>query len=146
HAPLEWADHRSGRRYGRGSCSRRLSEMDHVKNICQYGIRGISRSLKEGVDEASEYGTTILSPKQMRERRRDNLAALMSEGEKLYITFDIDGIDPSIAPGTGTPSPGGLLYDEVNELLKAVAKHNEVVGFDLVEVAPVYDPTGMTGQ
>ncbi|MGS0652567.1 arginase family protein, partial [Staphylococcus arlettae] len=93
-----------------------------------------------------DYGATILSPKQMREQGAEGLAARIPEGEKLYITIDIDGIDPSIAPGTGTPSPGGLLYDEVNELLKAVAKHNEVIGFDLVEVAPVYDPTGMTGQ
>ena len=120
--------------------------MDHVKNIYQYGIRGISSSLKEDVDAARDYGATILSPKQMREQGPEGLAALIPEGEKLYITIDIDGIDPSIAPGTGTPSPGGLLYDEVNELLKAVAKHNEVVGFDLVEVAPMYDPTGMTGQ
>ncbi|MEJ7450958.1 agmatinase [Staphylococcus xylosus] len=145
-AHLDWADHRSGQRYGHGSCIRRLSEMDHVKNIYQYGIRGISSSLKEDVEAARDYGATILSPKQMREKGPENLAALIPKGEKLYITIDIDGIDPSIAPGTGTPSPGGLLYDEVNELLKAVAKHNEVVGFDLVEVAPVYDPTGMTGQ
>ncbi|MFQ3727367.1 agmatinase [Staphylococcus equorum] len=143
-AHLDWADHRSGQRYGHGSCIRRLSEMDHVKNIYQFGIRGISSSLKEDVDAAHEYGATILSPKKMREKGAEKLAELIPKGEKLYITIDIDGIDPSIAPGTGTPSPGGLLYDEVNELLKAVAKHNEVIGFDLVEVAPMYDQTGMT--
>ncbi|MGY0412042.1 agmatinase [Staphylococcus sp. mip270_02] len=145
-AHLDWADHRSGQRYGHGSCIRRLSEMDHVKNIYQYGIRGISSSLKEDVEAARKYGATILSPKQMREKGAENLASLIPKGEKVYITIDIDGIDPSIAPGTGTPSPGGLLYDEVNDLLKAVAKHNEVVAFDLVEVAPMYDQTGMTGQ
>ncbi|HZG70177.1 MAG TPA: arginase family protein, partial [Chondromyces sp.] len=48
--------------------------------------------------------------------------------------------------GTGTPSPGGLLYDEVNELLHGITKRGEVIGFDLVEVAPPYDLTGMTGQ
>lgn len=145
-AHLDWADHRSGQRYGHGSCIRRLSEMDHVKNIYQFGIRGISSSLKEDVDAAHEYGASILSPKKMREKGPEKLAELIPKGEKLYITIDIDGIDPSIAPGTGTPSPGGLLYDEVNELLNAVAKHNEVIGFDLVEVAPMYDQTGMTGQ
>lgn len=145
-AHLDWADHRSGQRYGHGSCIRRLSEMNHVKNIYQFGIRGISSSLKEDVDAAHEYGATILSPKKMREQGPEKLAELIPKGEKLYITIDIDGIDPSIAPGTGTPSPGGLLYDEVNELLKAVAKRNEVIGFDLVEVAPMYDQTGMTGQ
>ena len=51
-----------------------------------------------------------------------------------------------MAPGTGTPSPGGLYYDEVNELLEGIAKRGNVIGFDLVEVSPPYDPTGMTSQ
>lgn len=55
---------------------------------------------------------------------------MMPKGEKLYIMIDIDGIDLSIAPETGTPSQGGLQYDKVNELLRVVAKHNEVVAFD----------------
>lgn len=51
---------------------------------------------------------------------------MMPKGEKLYIMIDIDGIDLSIAPETGTLSQGGLQYDKVNELLRVVAKHNEV--------------------
>lgn len=145
-AHLDWADHRSGMRYGHGNCIRRLSEMDHVKDIFQFGIRGISSSLKEDVDAARAYGSTILSPTKMRAKGIEGLLELLPKNEKYYITIDIDGIDPSIAPGTGTPSPGGLYYDEVNELLKAIANHGEVVAFDLVEVAPQYDPTGMTGQ
>ena len=58
--------------------------------------------------------------------------------------IDIDGFCPSIAPGTGTPSHGGFLYYEVLELLQQVAKTHKIVGFDLVEVAPDYDPTGST--
>lgn len=145
-AHLDWADHRSGMRYGHGNCIRRLSELDHVQDIFQFGIRGISSSLKEDVDAAREYGSTILSPAKMREKGIEGLLDLLTKGEKYYITIDIDGIDPSVAPGTGTPSPGGLYYDEVNQLLKAIANHGEVVAFDLVEVAPQYDLTGMTGQ
>lgn len=145
-AHLDWADHRSGMRYGHGNCIRRLSELDHVQNIYQFGIRGISSSKKEDVDAAREYGSVILSPTKMRQKGVEGLLDLIPKGEKYYITIDIDGIDPSVAPGTGTPSPGGLLYDEVNELLKGISKHGEVIGFDLVEVAPQYDPTGMTGQ
>lgn len=145
-AHLDWADHRSGMRYGHGNCIRRLSEMDHVKDIFQLGIRGISSSLKEDVDAARDYGATILSPKKMRDIGVKGILDLLPKGEKYYITIDIDGLDPSITPGTGTPSPGGLLYDEVNELLKAIASHGEVIGFDCVEVAPQYDPTQMTGQ
>jgi agmatinase len=145
-AHLDWADHRSGQRYGHGSCIRRLSEMDHVQKIFQFGIRGISSSLKEDVDAAQEYGSVILSPRQIRKMGIDRVIELLPEGEKYYITLDIDGLDPSVAPGTGTPSPGGFIYDEVNELLEGIAKRGNVIGFDLVEVAPPYDPAGMTGQ
>jgi agmatinase len=145
-AHLDWADHRSGQRYGHGSCIRRLSEMDHVQKIFQFGIRGISSSLKEDVDAARDYGSVILSPRQIRKMGIENVIELLPEGEKYYITLDIDGLDPSVAPGTGTPSPGGFIYDEVNELLEGIAKRGKVIGFDLVEVAPPYDPAGMTGQ
>ncbi|RST60689.1 agmatinase [Siminovitchia terrae] len=145
-AHLDWADHRSGMRYGHGNCIRRLSELDHVQQIFQFGIRGISSSKKEDVDAARDYGSVILSPRQMREMGLEQVLEHIPAGEKYYVTIDIDGIDPSIAPGTGTPSPGGLLYDEINELLEGIAKRGNVIGFDIVEVAPPYDPTGMTGQ
>jgi agmatinase len=145
-AHLDWADHRSGQRFGHGSSIRRLSEMNHVQKIFQFGIRGISSSLKEDVEAAKEYGSVILSPRQMRKMGVENVLELIPKGERYYITLDIDGLDPSIAPGTGTPSPGGFIYDEVNELLEGIAKRGQVIGFDLVEVAPPYDPAGMTGQ
>lgn len=145
-AHLDWADHRSGMRVGHGSCIRRLSEMNHVQKIFQLGIRGISSSKKEDVDAAREYGSVILSPRQMRKMGFEQVLELIPAGEKYYITMDIDGLDPSIAPATGTPSPGGLLYDEVNELLQGIAKRGEVIGFDMVEVATPYDHTGITGQ
>lgn len=145
-AHLDWADHRSGMRYGHGNCIRRLSELDHVQQIFQFGIRGISSSKKEDVDAARDYGAVILSPKQMRKLGLEQIISLIPQGEKYYVTIDIDGLDPSIAPGTGTPSPGGLLYDEVKDLLEGIAKHGEVIGFDIVEVAPPYDHSGITEQ
>ena len=59
-------------------------------------------------------------------------------------SIDIDGFDPSIAPGTGTPSHGGFLYYEVLEILQGLVKRGDVIGMDLVEVAPHYDPSGIT--
>jgi arginase family enzyme len=56
----------------------------------------------------------------------------------------LDGFDPSIAPGTGTPSHGGFLYYEVLEFLAGLAEHGKVVGMDLVEVSPPHDQTGVT--
>ena len=145
-AHLDWADHRSGQRFGHGSTLRRLAEMDYVDKMFQFGIRGISSSKKEDVDAAREYGSVILSPREMRKMSIESVVALIPEGENYYVTIDIDGLDPSLAPGTGTPSPGGLYYDEVNELLEGIAKRGNVIGFDLVEVSPPYDPTGITSQ
>jgi len=57
-----------------------------------------------------------------------------------WITFDIDCLDPAVAPGTGVPEPGGLTYYEARSLLRAVAERANVIGMDLVEVSPHYDP------
>jgi agmatinase len=74
----------------------------------------------------------------------DKVLELIPQGANFYVTIDIDSFDPSIAPGTGTPSHGGFVYYEVLELLKGIAKRGRVVGVDLVEVAPAYDPSGIT--
>jgi agmatinase len=60
--------------------------------------------------------------------------------------MDADGLDPSIAPGNGSPSPGGFDYYEVQDLLEGITKKGRIVGFDFVEVAPMYDLTGTTSQ
>ena len=60
-------------------------------------------------------------------------------GEKVYITFDLDAFDPSIMPATGTPEPGGLLWNPVLKFLKMVFRQRDVLGFDIVELAPDYD-------
>lgn len=145
-AHLDWADHRSGQRFGHGSPMRRMAEMDHIQEMAQLGIRGIGSSKKGDFDAARSYGSVILSPRQIRKMGIESVLAQIPKGGRYFLTIDVDGIDPSLCPGTGTPSPGGFFYDEVNELLEAIAKHGEIVAFDFVEVSPPYDPTGITGQ
>ena len=89
-------------------------------------------------------GSDILSVRQARGLGAPGVAQRIPEGVPVYITIDIDGFCPSIAPGTGTPSHGGFLYYEVLEILQQVANRHDIVGIDLVEVAPDYDPTGST--
>ena len=72
------------------------------------------------------------------------MLARIPEGARYYVTIDIDGFDPSIAAGTGTPSHGGFLYYEILEFLDGLTKRGSIVGVDLVEVAPDYDPTEST--
>jgi agmatinase len=82
--------------------------------------------------------------RQIRKLGNDAVLALIPEGARYYVTIDIDGFDPSIAPGTGTPSHGGFTYYEVLELLAGLCRRGSVVGVDLVEVAPDYDHSGST--
>ena len=65
--------------------------------------------------------------------------------ERYYITLDVDGFDPSIIPATGTPSVGGLNYYEVIDILEGVARMGDIVGMDVVELAPNYDQSGASG-
>jgi len=143
-AHLDFVDERHGVRYGHGNPMRRAAEKSYVTGLTQVGIRNVSSTAKEGYDAAREMGSDILSVRQMRKLGPEATAAHIPEGAKVYVTIDIDGFCPSIAAGTGTPSHGGFLYYEVLELLQQVAGRNEIVGIDLVEVAPDYDPSGGT--
>ncbi|WP_435310172.1 agmatinase [Primorskyibacter sedentarius] len=143
-AHLDFVDERHGVRHGHGNPMRRAAEQDHVTGLTQLGIRNVSSTAREGYEDARAMGSDILSVRQVRELGVAEAAARIPRGVRVYVTIDIDAFCPSIAPGTGTPSHGGFLYYEVLELLQAVARRNEVVGLDLVEVAPDYDPTGST--
>ncbi|MFC3180967.1 agmatinase [Cypionkella sinensis] len=143
-AHLDFVDERHGVRVGHGSPMRRAAEKPWVKGLTQVGIRNVSSTAREGYEAARAMGSDILSVRQMRELGAQGVIARIPKGARVYVTLDIDGFCPSIAPGTGTPSHGGFLYYEVLEMLQEVAKNHEVVGMDLVEVAPDYDPTQST--
>ena len=143
-AHLDFVDERHGVRYGHGNPMRRAAEQAHVTGLTQLGIHNVSSTAREGYEDARRFGADILSVRQVRALGPAPTAARIPAGARLYITIDIDAFCPSIAPGTGTPSHGGFLYYEVLELLQSVARSHEIVGLDLVEVAPDYDPTGST--
>lgn len=143
-AHLDFVDERHGVRYGHGSPMRRAAERDYVTGLTQLGIRNVSSTAKDGYDAARAMGADILSVRQVRKLGVEAVLERIPAGVRTYVTIDIDGFDPSIAPGTGTPSHGGFTYYEGLELLAGLAKRNPVVGIDLVEVAPDYDHTGTT--
>ena len=143
-AHLDWTDARDGQRYGNGSPMRRMSEMAHIGDMVQIGLRGMGSSRKEDFDDARAYGSKLVPCSAV---KRDGVEAVLEQipaGRQMYVTIDIDSLDISIAPGTGSPMPGGLDYDQITALLAGVAARGEVVAFDLVEVAPQYDPAGVT--
>lgn len=143
-AHLDFVDERHGVRFGHGNPMRRAAEKPYVTGLTQVGIRNVSSTAKDGYDAARAMGSEILSVRQARELGPQGVINNIPEGARVYVTIDIDGFCPSIAPGTGTPSHGGFLYYEVLEILQTLANRNDIVGIDLVEVAPDYDPTGGT--
>jgi len=143
-AHLDFVDERHGVRFGHGNPMRRAAEKSYVTGLTQLGIRNVSSTAKEGYDDARAMGSTILSVRQTRAAGVTGALKSIPKGARVYVTIDIDAFCPSIAPGTGTPSHGGFLYYDVLELLQRVAQTHEIVGMDLVEVAPDYDPTGST--
>jgi agmatinase len=143
-AHLDFVDERHGVRMGHGSPMRRAAEKPWVTGLTQVGIRNVSSTAREGYEAARAMGADILSVRQARALGPAGVIARIPKKARVYVTLDIDGFCPSIAPGTGTPSHGGFLYYEVLEMLQEVARHHEVVGMDLVEVAPDYDHSQST--
>ena len=143
-AHLDFVDERHGVRFGHGNPMRRAAEKPYVTGLTQIGIRNVSSTAKEGYDDARTMGSDIQSVRHLRKMGTAAMLDRIPTGVPYYVTIDIDAFDPSIAPGTGTPSHGGLLYYEVLELLDGLTKQGDVIGVDLVEVAPDYDPTGAT--
>jgi len=144
-AHLDFVDERHGVRYGHGNPMRRAAEKPYVTGLSQIGIRNVSSTARDGYEDARRMGSDIQSVRHFRKLGVEGMLARIPEGRRYYLTIDIDAFDPSIAPGTGTPSHGGFLYYEILEFIDGLARRGDIVGLDLVEVAPDYDPTGSTG-
>lgn len=143
-AHLDFVDERHGVTAGHGNPMRRAIEKDYVSGMTQLGIRNVSSTAKEGYEDARARGSDILSVRQVRKLGTDAVLARIPKEARYYVTIDIDAFCPSIASGTGTPSHGGFQYYDVLEILQGLSTRGDVVGIDLVEVAPAYDPTEST--
>ena len=124
-----------GTRWSHASVARRISE---TCSIVEVGVRSIS---KDEHDYARANGVPVFYwPPAC-----DDLDALMESvcenlSQRVYVSIDLDVLDPSIMPSVGTPEPGGLGWREATAMLAAVARHSEVVGFDIVELSPEEGP------
>ena len=143
-AHLDFVDERHGVRFGHGNPMRRASEKKYVSGMTQIGIRNVSSTAKEGYIDARKSGSSIYSVRQFRNLGVNKMIETIPKGIRYYLTIDIDAFDPSIASGTGTPSHGGFYYYEVLEFIDGLTKQGNIIGLDLVEVAPDYDLTNST--
>lgn len=136
-----------GNRYNHGTPFRRAVEEGLLdpKRMVQIGIRG-AISDAANYDFARSAGIRLIFIEEFAERGVKNVMAEAREiagDAPAYVTFDIDGLDPSIAPGTGTPEIGGFTAREAQAMIRSLAGV-DIIGADIVEVAPPLDPTGAT--
>ena len=144
-AHQDYTDEKYGVRYSHDNHMRRASELPHVRQIVQIGLRGVLERF-EPYEAALRDGVVIVpSERIVREGATAALASIPTGGPA-YVTIDIDVLDPSGAPGTGYPEPGGINYYQLKEALLLVAARYDVIGFDLTEVDPVYDTAGVTSR
>jgi guanidinobutyrase len=136
-----------GERIAHGTPFRRAVEEGLLegKRVVQIGLRGTGYTA-EDFDWPRAQGFRVVQAEECWHR---SLAPLMAEIREqlgrgpVYLSFDIDGLDPSVAPGTGTPEIGGLTGIQGLEIIRG-CRGLDLVGCDLVEVAPAYDPSGNT--
>jgi agmatinase len=110
-----------------------MSRVEEEVPIVQVGIRSFS---EEEYDKIKKGNYNIFYAKDIHDNKNWFNRAIENLSEDVYITFDIDAFDPSLIPGTGTPEPGGLSWYLVCDFLKEVFFNRNVVGVDIVEVAP----------
>jgi agmatinase len=140
-AHMDYWDEESGQRFTHASPVIRAHEDGLLSGVTQYGIRGL-HTHSDNIALARRRGLRTFWCERSKDTRTAELVDHLAPGADVYVTFDVDALDPAIAPGTGTPEPGGLSYYEAKAILLAVCARCNVVGMDLVEVAPVYDGPG----
>lgn len=143
-AHFDFIDERNGISWGHGSPMRRSSEMSHVTGITTLAPHNMASVSRKDYEAAKAYGTHVVPLRRLRQQGAAASLAHLPDGQRVYVSIDIDAFDPSIAPGTATISHGGLSYYEGKDILREIASRFDVVGVDFVEVSPPYDPSGIT--
>ena len=133
-----------------GTPMRRLIESGAIPgpNFVQVGLRGYWPP-KEVFDWMSEQGMRWHTMDEIWNRgfkavMDDAVNEALASADHLYISIDVDSLDPAFAPGTGTPEPGGILSSDLLRMVRTLCVEHDVVGVDIVEVAPAYDVSELT--
>ena len=124
----------NGEKFSHASAIKRCLDYKNV-SVISFGIRNISKSeilfLKKNSSRINIFWAKEKSKWNLQKFKK------MIENKIVYLTFDVDGLDSSIMPATGTPEPGGLLWDETLNIIKIAAKNSNIVGADINELSPI---------
>jgi agmatinase len=136
----------SAPRHCQGNHLTHAIELPWISGISMLGLRGLSRGAGETAAQVNARHIDTISATQVIQLGPAATVARIPAADGYYVTIDIDVLDPSVAPATGTPVPGGLSYYQLCDVLTAIAAKGRVVGFDIMEVSPPYDANNRTSQ
>ena len=139
-AHSDFRDEYEGNKYSHASVMARVADFMDPAQITQVGIRAQAKDESVYIKEhnvSTFYVYEIRQGKYTKVLRHWQDQVIDTLNENVYITFDVDYFDPSVMPATGTPEPNGMLWDETMGLLQRVGKKKNIVGFDVVELAPM---------
>ena len=120
-----------------GSPVQHLLEKGLAESVTLIGIRGLTNSPHD-IARVQEMGVNVITTRELKKNLLQPAPDLFKEGD-YYISLDIDFFDPSAAPGTGTPEPGGLFFPDFSDIIDLIADRGNIIGFDVVEVNPLFD-------
>jgi agmatinase len=139
-AHLDFTDERDGTRYSNSSAFRRAAEdLPNLKHITTVGLRGF-RFDHEAVDTAVQRGHLLIPIWEMNDL--EQVVERLPKNKRVYLSFDVDALDPSVFPATSSPEVEGLSYAQAMCLIQGTCERNTLVGFDVVEMTPHLDASG----
>lgn len=141
---IDWRQEVNGVEQGLSSVIRRMSEMEHVGEIFQIGLRATGSARTEEVEAALAYGAHLITAYELHDVGIAAILARIPDGGRYYLTIDMDGMDPSIAPAVNAPAPGGVTYMQARSLIHGLVRKGRVVGMDVVEITPKHDVNKIT--
>ena len=143
-AHIDWRDTFHGVTQGLSSVIRRASEMDHINEIYQIGLRSAGSARVEEVEAALNYGANLISDMELQDVGMQEILDRIPDKQNYYLTIDADGVDPTIMPAVAGPAPGGVNYSQMRKLIQGLVKKGKVLGMDIVEITPSKDINGIT--
>jgi agmatinase len=143
-AHLDFRDQVAGVRDGYSSPMRRASEMAHVERILQVGLRGAGSARTADVADARAAGNQLVTARELGERGVAWLVEQLPADASVFLAFDLDGLDPAVAPAVSGASPGGLSYRQASDLVSGVVARCRLAGAAFTELVPALDSNGLT--
>tara|TARA_B100000965_G_scaffold174905_1_gene145949 strand:- start:6487 stop:7383 length:897 start_codon:yes stop_codon:yes gene_type:complete len=138
-AHLDWINKLYGEKFGRSNVMRRASEMKWVKGMTQIGLRGMGTSKSKDFSDAKKWGSKIITDQKMTNLSAKEMLKSIPKNSYIYLTLDLDGLNPKEFPAVETRSPGGPGVSKIVEIIMEISKNKKFIGANVLEFAPKKD-------